>query len=68
MGQGDVFIVTKAFEMTDIVKEYNDGINAIQHGARAHGYRKGIEAVNLAQVFAGFGINFGPDNKTNNGI
>ncbi|MBP3397689.1 MAG: hypothetical protein J6K82_02055 [Alphaproteobacteria bacterium] len=54
--------------MTDIVKEYNNGINAIQHGARAHGYRKGIEAVNLAQVFAGFGINFGPDDKTNGGI
>ena len=61
------FYKTKAFEMTDI-KNFTAGINAVKQDIRGRDYRKGIEAVNLAQVFAGFGINFGPDKKTNGGM
>ena len=48
----------RAFEMTDMIEKFNVGVEALQQGARAHGYRKGAEAVNLAEIFRERGITF----------
>ena len=48
----------RAFEMTDMIDKFNVGIEALQ-GPKAHVYRKGAEAVNLAAIFKERGITFG---------
>ncbi|MBQ8041887.1 MAG: hypothetical protein IJ273_01000 [Alphaproteobacteria bacterium] len=45
--------------MTDMIDKFNVGVEALQQGAKAHGYRKGAEAVNLAAIFQARGITFG---------
>lgn len=43
--------------MTDIVKGFNDAtISLKQQDARARGFNKGVEAVNLVAMFGRFGI------------
>lgn len=56
----------RAFEMTDMIDKFNVGIEALQQGAKAHGYRKGAEAVNLAAIFQARGITFGMTNVIGN--
>ncbi|MDW2958325.1 MAG: hypothetical protein R8M37_00755 [Alphaproteobacteria bacterium] len=52
--------------MTDMIDKFNVGIEALQQGAKAHGYRKGAEAVNLAAIFQARGITFGMTNVIGN--
>lgn len=56
----------RAFEMTDMIDKFNVGIEALQQGVKAQGYRKGAEAVNLAAIFQARGITFGASDITGN--
>lgn len=45
--------------MTDMTKIFNEATETLR-GARAHGFRKGMQAVDFAKEFRKFGIeNFG---------
>lgn len=44
--------------MTDIVKGLNIGANTLEQGMRAHGFRKGAEAINLTEIFLKRNIRF----------
>ncbi len=48
--------------MTNIVDMLNASTETVQQNARTHGYKKGIEAINLAAIFQARGITFGADN------
>ena len=52
--------------MTDIVKKLNMGIENLAHGTKASRFGKGVEAINLAQIFEKRGITFGPTDITGN--
>jgi hypothetical protein len=50
----------EAFEMTDMVKKFELGTAALQQqGAKARGFNKGIEALNIAAMLERHGITFG---------
>lgn len=47
--------------MTDMIGKFNGGMGTLQQGVKACGFRKGVEAINLAAVFQARGITFGAD-------
>ncbi|MBP3340862.1 MAG: hypothetical protein IKW09_00385 [Alphaproteobacteria bacterium] len=59
-------MLKEAFEMTDMVSKFNVGIDSLQQGGKAHGFKKGAEAVNLAAIFQARGITFGATDITGN--
>ncbi len=53
--------------MTDMVKKFNIGAAALGQGdAKARGFKKGVEAINLAAIFQARGITFGAPDMTGN--
>ncbi len=52
--------------MTDMVSKFNVGVESLQQGVKAHGFKKGAEAVNLAAIFQARGITFGATDITGN--
>ncbi|MBQ8293776.1 MAG: hypothetical protein IJX89_00095 [Alphaproteobacteria bacterium] len=51
--------------MTNMTNIFNAGIEALQQGAKVHGFKKGAEAINLAAIFQKRGITFGTPNNNN---
>jgi hypothetical protein len=50
--------------MTDMVKDFIGGAESLERGMRAHGFRKGVEAINLTEIFLKRNIRFdGSDEK-----
>ncbi len=51
----------EAFEMTDMVKQFELATETLKHqGAKARGFNKGVEALNVAEIFRSqFGLTFG---------
>lgn len=50
--------------MTDMVKNLKGGAEFMQQRMQAHGFRKGVEAINLTEVFLKRNIRFdGSDEK-----
>lgn len=47
--------------MTDMVKKFELGTETLKHqGAKVRGFNKGIEALNVAEIFKNqFGLTFG---------
>ncbi len=45
--------------MTDMVNKLNSGIAAMSQGAKAPGFKKGMQAINLAAIFQARNITFG---------
>ena len=54
--QRDVLI--KGIKMTDMVKNFREGAESLGQGMQAHGFRKGAEAINLAEIFLKRNIRF----------
>lgn len=52
--------------MTDIEKKLKIGIENLARGTKASRFGKGVEAINLAQIFEKRGITFGPSDFTGN--
>ena len=52
--------------MTDIVKKLNMGIENLGRASKVRRWGKGVEAINLAQIFEKRGITFGPTDITGN--
>ncbi len=44
--------------MTDMVKDFKIGAVNLEQGMRAHGFRKGAEAINLTEIFLKRNIRF----------
>jgi hypothetical protein len=50
--------------MTDMVKNFREGAESLGQGMQAYGFRKGAEAINLAEIFLKRNIRFdGSDEK-----
>jgi hypothetical protein len=56
----------RGIRMTDIVKKLNMGIENLARGTKASRFGKGVEAINLAQIFEKRGITFGPSDFNGN--
>ena len=54
--------------MTEKVKQFGLGIGALQGGAKGQGFRKGVEAINLAAIFQARGIVFGAPEQSGMGV
>ena len=50
--------------MTDMVKNLNIGTETLEQGMRVNAFRKGVEAINLTEIFLKRNIRFdGSDEK-----
>ncbi len=51
--------------MTDMVKKFEIGTQTLKQGAKVRGLNKGIEALNIAEIFKSqYGLTFGgPENE-----